>query len=331
MPLLREQSLGSGRRSASRPKEAPIDGVLSSTLQPWNGANVDRVTDNSERPQVTARNRGLTRGMRALLQAATVLVLLAGVQLFVFSERTAEWFAWTVNPPLTAAFLGAAYWASAAVEWTSSRAASWADARIAVPSVFTFTSLTFFVTVLHIDKFHLDSEFSAVTQGVTWAWIAIYALVPVLMALLWRSQARIPGGEPPRRCPLPRGLIGLVAVVAAALLGLGAWMLVDPLTAARWWPWELTPLTGRAVGAWLVGLGVSAAQTAVEGDGQRARPVAVGAVVLPVLATVALLRYSSSVAWGSLASIALLASLAVWSAIGVVLLGVERRGGRLQS
>lgn len=268
--------------------------------------------------------------MRGLLQAATVLVLLAGVQLFVFSDRTAEWFAWTVDPPLTAAFLGAAYWASAAVEWTSSRASSWADARIAVPSVFTFTALTLLVTLLHLDKFHLGPGFSGATQAVTWAWITIYALVPVLMAVLWRRQARLPGGDPPRLHPLPGAIGGLVAVVAAALLGMGTWMLVDPLGAATVWPWELTPLTGRAVGAWLVGLGVSAAQTVVEADARRARPVAVGAIVLPMLAAVALLRYGSAVAWGTAGSIVLLASLATWSAIGVVLLSVERRGGRLR-
>jgi hypothetical protein len=111
---------------------------------------------------------------------------------------------------------------------------------------------------------------------------------------------------------------------------MGTWMLVDPLGAATVWPWELTPLTGRAVGAWLVGLGVSAAQTVVEADARRARPVAVGAIVLPMLAAVALLRYGSAVAWGTAGSIVLLASLATWSAIGVVLLSVERRGGRLR-
>jgi hypothetical protein len=266
--------------------------------------------------------------MRVLLQVATVLVLLAGIQLFVFSERTAEWFAWTVSPPLTAAFLGAAYWASAAVEWTSSRASSWADARIAVPSVFTFTALTLVVTVLHIENFHLGSEFSAVTVIVTWAWIAIYAVVPVLMAVLWSRQARLPGGDSPRQAPLPRSLVATVVIVAAALLGMGAWMLVDPLAAARWWPWELTPLTGRAVGAWLVGLGVSAVQTAVEADARRARPVAVGAIVLPVLTAVALVRYGSAVSWGTASSLVLMASLVLWLAVGLLILGVERRAER---
>ena len=40
----------------------------------------------------------VTAGMRRLLLVATVLVVLAGVQLFVFPTRTQDWFAWTVSP-----------------------------------------------------------------------------------------------------------------------------------------------------------------------------------------------------------------------------------------
>ena len=41
--------------------------------------------------------------MRGLLWVAGVLVFLAGVQLLFFTERTATHFAWTIQPPLTAA------------------------------------------------------------------------------------------------------------------------------------------------------------------------------------------------------------------------------------
>ena len=51
--------------------------------------------------------RQLTSGMRAMLWAASLLVLLAGVPLFLGSEQTDLYFAWTIMPPLTAAFLGA--------------------------------------------------------------------------------------------------------------------------------------------------------------------------------------------------------------------------------
>ena len=44
----------------------------------------------------------VTRGMRVLLVVAAVLVFLAGLQLTVFPTRTAEWFSWTIDVPMTA-------------------------------------------------------------------------------------------------------------------------------------------------------------------------------------------------------------------------------------
>jgi hypothetical protein len=263
--------------------------------------------------------------MRVLLVVATVLVLLAGLQLFVFAERTDEWFAWTISPTLTAAFLGAAYWGSAAVQWTASRASAWADARVSVPGVFVFTLLTLVVTGVHLDRFHLAGEESVATRAVTWAWIAVYSAVPILMAVLWWRQSRLPGADPPREHPLPRPLLAVVLVIAVLLLAMGSWLLIAPAAAAQAWPWPLTPLTGRAIGAWLVGLGVSAAQTVVEADAVRVRPVAWGAVALPVLVVVALARYGSAVAWGSASAVALVGCLAVWFVIGVVLVMLARR------
>ena len=59
--------------------------------------------------------------MRVLLVVAAVLVFLAGLQLTVFPTRTAEWFAWTIDVPMTAVFLGAAYWSSAVLEVAGAR------------------------------------------------------------------------------------------------------------------------------------------------------------------------------------------------------------------
>jgi hypothetical protein len=287
----------------------------------------------AEHPPTTTSSPGvesdrvapLGPGMRRLLIAATVLVTLAGFQLYVVPTRTAEWFAWTVDPPVTAAFLGAAYWASATVQLTSSRARTWADARVAVLGVFVFTTLTLVVTLVHLDRFHLGSESALATRAVTWLWIAIYALVPVLMTVLWVRQERVPGVDPPRTRPLAVWLLGAIGIVAALLLAYGTWLLVAPEPAARWWPWELTPLTGRAVGAWLVGLGVSGAQAVREADARRARPVAVGAVALAVLAGVALVRFADNVDGGAGAGVAAAALLSVWAVLGAAMIVAERR------
>jgi hypothetical protein len=130
--------------------------------------------------------------MRWLLYVAAFLVFLAGLVLFVFPLRTDEFFAWTVNPPMTAVFLGAAYWSAAGLEVAGARSASWDSAKLAVWPVFIFTALTLGVTLLHIDRFHLSPNTAPTAQIATWAWLAIYATVPVAMLVISRMQVRSP-------------------------------------------------------------------------------------------------------------------------------------------
>ena len=157
-------------------------------------------------PRAAVALRPLAPGMRRLLFTASVLVLLAGIQLFVFTGQTGHFFAFTVANPLAATFLGAAYWASVPLEALAGRQALWANARIAVPAVLVFTILTLAVTVTHLGQLHLGARFAPGTQIVTVAWIAIYVLVPALMLALLAVQARTPGADPPRSAGLPAWL-----------------------------------------------------------------------------------------------------------------------------
>lgn len=241
--------------------------------------------------------------MRWLLYVAAFLVFLAGLVLFVFPLRTAEWFAWTVNPPMTAVFLGAAYWSAAGLEVTGARSASWESARLAVWPVFVFTTLTLGVTLLHLDRFHLSPENGTLAQIATWAWLAIYAMVPVAMLVVsWmqiRSRRPAPTSVTAGRPVLPPALRLLMAGIAGVLLCYGVALLAIPAYAATWWPWTLSELTARAVGAWMVGLGWSAAQGQSSADLRTVRPVALTSVAFVILQALALLRYGGALAWPS--------------------------------
>ena len=118
-------------------------------------------------PRRAVALKRLAPGMRRLLYTASVLVLLAGIQLFVFTGRTDSFFAFTVANPLAAAFLGAAYWAAVAIEALAGRQAVWANARIAVPAVLVFTILTLAVTLTHLGQLHLGGRF-AVQWVLSW-------------------------------------------------------------------------------------------------------------------------------------------------------------------
>jgi hypothetical protein len=256
--------------------------------------------------------------MRWLLYVAAFLVFLAGLVLFVFPLQTDEFFAWTVNPPMTAVFLGAAYWSSAGLEVTGARSASWDSARLAVWPVFIFTALTLGVTLLHIDRFHLSSNAAPTAQIATWAWLAIYALVPVAMLVISRMQIRSQGPAPKSatvgRPVLPPALRLLLAAIAGVLLLYGVALLAVPTLAAAWWPWTLSDLTARAIGAWLVGLGWAAAQGQFSRDLRTVRPVALTSVAFVLLQALALLRYGGALTWPSPSAIGF---VTVLLAIGV--------------
>src|SRR2546428_8062304 len=155
--------------------------------------------------------------MRWLLYAASTLVFLAGLQVTVFTEQTNTYFAWTMSPPLTAAFLGAAYWAAVPVELIAARQKIWARARVAVPAIWLFTTLTLVATLLHFGKFHFSSAIAS-AQGAAWFWLAIYAGVPVVMLLIGWLQIHVPGDDPPRGSPAPTWMRPLVPAQGAGML-----------------------------------------------------------------------------------------------------------------
>lgn len=238
-------------------------------------------------PPALILEKPLSREMRLWLLADTVLVLVTGVQLFVLAEDTDRFFAWTITPPLTAAFLGAAYWASLPLVFLSSSQRGWARARLAVVGVLVFTTLTLVATLIHLDRFHLGGS-DPVATGAAWAWLAVYVAVPPLLLGLLIAQLRVPGAEPPRRSRLPAWLRAALSVQATVLLVLGACLLIVPVSVP--WPWPLTALTGRAIGAWLVGIGVIAGHAVWENDFERVRPTMYSYLILGLLETLTLER-----------------------------------------
>lgn len=257
-------------------------------------------------------------GLRWLLFVSGLLVFLAGIQLFVFSERTDEYFAWTIQPPVGAAFLGAGYFAAMAMEWVAVRERAWVSARLVSVTILFFASLTMVATVAHLDRFHFDGPTPG-TVAVTWAWMVIYGAVPPLMALCLLVQRRMPGADPPRRAPMPAWFKAVFGCHALVMVFLGAPMFVYPIaTGQALWPWELTPLTGRAMAAWLLGMGFAGLVALWEDDWARLRPVAVSFLLLVVLQLITVVRYVDAFGWGRPRSWLYLLYLADMLALGLV-------------
>ncbi len=229
--------------------------------------------------------------MRAVLYMAAAFVLIAGLPLYVFSTETARYFAWTVDPPLTAATLGACYWAAGLAEWNSARARNWTEGRVAVLGVLAFTTLTNIPTFQNIDSYNLG-------RWQAWVWIATYLAVPPLLGWMWVQQRKIPGSDPEKAAPLPIFLVGGLAVVATTFLAYGLALMLFPQQAGALWPWTLNPegstyksFTEPYFGCWLVGLGLVTARATWEADYHRNRPVFAPLLLLGILQGGALWRY----------------------------------------
>jgi hypothetical protein len=252
------------------------------------------------------------RGWRPIYLAFLVLTFVATVVLYVFSHDTDEVFAWTVLPAISAAFLGGGYAAGFVLVAGTAVERTWAAARTGVVTIFLFVLATLAVTVGHRDRFHFDR--GGLAGAAAWFWLAVYVVVPIAMAVMFVVQRGVPGTDPPVRRPLPEALRALLAAQAVVLVLAGAILLAAPGRVADGWPWPLPPLTGRAVGAWCLPLGVAAALAAVERDAVRLRAAALTYVTLAALHAVALVRFRDDVrwdVWGTWVYLAVLASMAV--------------------
>ena len=240
----------------------------------------------------------LSLAMRRLLLLASFLVFLAGFQLFILTEYTDSYFAWTIQPPLTAAFLGAGYFASFLLEFLASREEEWDRARIAVPAVFVFTTLTLVATLLHADRFHFSSP-NIFARTAAWFWLAIYGVVPPAMLGIWIRQHRMQGQDPRRTATFPFLIRTVLGAQSILMLAFGVGLFLAPTPVASFWPWKLTALTGQAIGAWLLGTGVLALHAVAENDLHRVRAGFVSYLALGLLQLVAVLRYPTNIDWAN--------------------------------
>ncbi len=245
----------------------------------------------------------------------------------MLAEHTARFFAWTIDPPLTAAALGAAYWAAVGLELGAARAGSWAQARIAVPGVLTFTALVNIPIAQNWDGYDFSSP-------LVWAWVGVYACVPLIMGAILVHQRRQPGEDPPRGPALPVWIRGLLAGQTLVFLALGLRLLVMPESSADVWPWDLDPTPAYAAGeivygdadsgamgsyvaCWLLGLGVVAGQSVWENDLARLSGAFWTYAVLAVLQLIALARFAESFDFGGIAGPAYLLMTGSILAVGV--------------
>jgi hypothetical protein len=262
-----------------------------------------------------------TRAMQRLYLVATGLVLILGTILFGLSTRTDRFFAWTIPVPLTAALLGAAYLGSGFGEIAAARTRIWAESRIAMPGVLVFSALTGGLTLVHREAFHFSGGYPVTARVVAWGWAIVYVAFPIASVVVLLGQARVAGADPAPARPLPAGFRVALAAQGALMFAVGAALFVVPGPTRGIWPWPLTDLTARAVGAWAIGLAVGCLQAIAANDWSRVRVAMPFFAGVGVLALVAIVRFPQAVDWRRPAAwilIALLVSLVLTGGYGLL-------------
>lgn len=247
--------------------------------------------------------------VRLFMLSAALFVASAGASLFVFSDVTHLYFAWTIKPPVTAAFLGGGYLAVTTALVFALRENDWARVRVGVLVVATGLLSILVATLLHLDEFHLnDAQWSA--KFWAWSWLSLYIiLVPGLIVALGAQRRQtvassLPQGGLPAWMRIGQQLLGTL------MMAMGAALFVFPDTAEQLWSWPLSPLTARMIGSFYLAFGVSLHAAARENDYARIYVASFAYVAFVVLQVITVMRYQP-VNWfelpGQLLAVVLLA------------------------
>ena len=215
----------------------------------------------------------LTRGIAAVI----VPFLVVGFAvLYLWPGDTDRLFAWPIRPTMTAMVLGSAYLGGAWFFVCAARARSWHRVKAGFVPVAVFASLLGIATILHWNRFHHG-------HVAFWLWVLLYFTTPFLIVLVWLRNRR--HDVPADADELLLSVLAARVIAAVGVLALlwGLFLYLLPAATMALWPWPLTPLTTRVLGA-VTCLGLAGIGALVDRRWSSARlPLQVAGVMLTAI------------------------------------------------
>jgi hypothetical protein len=200
------------------------------------------------RPAAPARG-ALLPITRAGIAVLLLLAVANGVFLYLYPGHAAADYAWKLQPPIAAAFLGAGYLAGVvATALIVFRAERWRSAQPLGLSLAVLSVLLLAATYIHHDRFRWD-------YPPTWGWVAVYTAAPFAIAALMIHQRRLTDLPPEEHGLRTLRVVSLVAGVV--LVGGAAALFIAPVRVGSHWPWPMTPLVARATASWFAMVGTA--------------------------------------------------------------------------
>ncbi len=205
---------------------------------------------------------GMVRNDRILPETRWLAVLIipflvaAFILLYFWPNDTDKLFAWTIKPAMTPMMLAAAYLGGIYFFTRVVLAKQWHLVKVGFLPVITFASLLGIATLLHWDRFN-HSHISFFT------WAILYFTTPFLVFVVWlRNRMTDPASAEPGEVIIPPVIRLFIGVIGAITLAVSLLLFLQPALMIGLWPWKLTPLTARVLGAMfalpgMVGLGIA--------------------------------------------------------------------------
>ncbi len=240
---------------------------------------------------------------RVLAAFIIPFLLVAFVLLYFWpsADDTGRLFAWRIAPDMTSMMLASAYLGGAYFFARAVTARRWHTIAGGFPPVVLFSGLLGVATVLHWDRFiHTNVAF--------WIWVGLYFTAPVLVFLAWWFNRREPVGavlddavlSGAARRPgdaaasagdllLTDAQVGVIAAAGIASCLTALFLFLFPAAAAAIWPWSLTPLTARVVGA-IFALGLAGVEVLADRRWSSARILVQVATIMLGLMLIAAVR-----------------------------------------
>jgi hypothetical protein len=192
----------------------------------------------------TATTRGQVLGLtRTGIWVLLVLAAANGLFLYFLPARADTDYAWAIEPPVNAAFIGAGFLAGTlATGLVLAFATRWRTFSTLPVALWVLATALLAATLIHADRFKWD-------YPLTWVWTFVYAGVPFAVPyLVWRQ--RRDADEAPAADRRLASLRFLSAILGAGVLIGAIALFAAPVELGEHWLWPLTPLLGRAVAAW---------------------------------------------------------------------------------
>ncbi len=261
------------------------------------------------------RVRPLTRAFGAGL---FVLLVLAAASLTGWPGETERYFAWTIKPDLTPLLMGAGYASGVVFFGYVARGPRWLEVSFGFVGITVFATLMAAATLIHWDRFNHD-------HPTFWAWLAIYAVAPVLVPALWlHNGGWRPGPVEPGDVEVPKWVRAVLGLVGGSLFVIGIAIFLRPQLAIDHWPWDVSPLTARVVASFTA-LNVGWAAAALDRRWMALRIPALSSLTGWVLLLAALVRarddlHGGAATWLYVAGVVVLVAL-----LGGLLAGMSLR------